>query len=82
MKEEKNKDGIGWRDLIPEELEDFLGLSFKDKCRVGRFCGILILLMVNEDLFSLFSACMLIYLIYAGYGLTKTSIYKKNYIKQ
>lgn len=73
----KNKEPSFREVFIPEELEDLLRLSFKDKLRIGRFCVVLILLIVNEDIFSLYSALMTIYLIYAGYGLTKTSIIKK-----
>ena len=68
----KNKEPSFREVFIPEELEDLLRLSLKDKLRIGRFCVVLILLIVNEDIFSLYSALMTIYLIYAGYGLTKT----------
>ena len=77
MNEEKKKDEPFWRDLIPEELEDLWQLTWKDKLRIGRFGVVVVLLFANEDVFSLYTSCMVIYLCYAGYGLTKTSIYRE-----
>lgn len=77
MTEEKKKDELSWRDLIPEELEDFLALSWKDKLRIGRLGFSVVLLFSNKEFFSLYTSYMFIYFLYAAYGFTKTPIYKK-----